>query len=84
MSSMELPEVKERFSESLKRAASAARELAMLQKYPVWGQIALSLDGMRQKGETMTRMRSISKSELDSQIDEHKAKMAVAGGEILQ
>lgn len=71
---MELAESAERFHESLKKAASCARELAISQKYDVWNQIATSLDGLRMKGKRMTVARSIGKVELDKQIDEYKAR----------
>lgn len=69
---MELQESKERFRESLKRAASAARELAKMQKFPLWDGIAKSIDGIRAKGCALAVAKSESKAEIDRQIDSYK------------
>lgn len=72
MSGMELNESAERFHEALKKASSCARELAVMQKYHVWGQIAASLDGLRMKGKRMTVAKSVTRGEVNKQIDEYK------------
>lgn len=74
--SMNLTESKERFSESLKRAASRCRELAKIQKYPTWNSIADSLDALRVKGMSMANAKGRSKMQVNSDIETHKEKLA--------
>ncbi len=75
MSEMSLSEALERYNESLKRVASRARELGKAQQKPLWAQIAKSIEGIRERGITMAKARSIDKQEVDRQIDAHKEAM---------
>ena len=69
---MELIETKERFNESMKRAASRCRELSVAQKKHLWNQIADSIDSLRVKGMTMINSKGLSKADIDSDIELHK------------
>ena len=53
----------EAFVEGAKKCASAARELASETKNPEWADIAGLLDSMRDGGEKLSRMKSMSRLE---------------------
>jgi len=76
MSNMELNESLERFEESLKRAASRARELAKIQRNHMWLQIAKSYEGFLDKGGKLARSRSRGKDQINTDIDNYKATLA--------
>lgn len=68
MSHMELNESLERYNESLKRAASRARELAVITKKPLFRNWAVSLDGLRKRGLEMANKTARSKTEIESDL----------------
>lgn len=71
MSDMSLFETRERFIESMKRAASRARELAVVQQNASWFDLAISLDGIRETGSFLSTAVSRSKNEVESDIQNH-------------
>lgn len=68
MSEMELNEIKSRFDESLKRAVSRAKELAIALKQPLYNNWATSLDRMRVQGIFLAESKSRTKLEVESDI----------------
>lgn len=71
----------ERFIQGLKKAASAARELTKIMKYPMWDQIAISMDGIRQKGELMIRGKALTRQEVLRKIEDIRVDMIKKSGE---
>ena len=69
---MELNESRNRFDESMKRAISRCKELAIALQTPMWNDIADSLNGLRLKGVTMANAKGRSKFEIESDINSHK------------
>ena len=73
MSEMNLQESRERCDESLKRASSCARELSRMQKFPLWAQIAISIDDIRKKCNILCQAKSMSKGDIENQITQYQA-----------
>jgi len=69
MSDMEKNESIERYREGLKKAADCCRQLGAAQKNRQWNQIAFNLEGILQKGMTIYRNKSISRSDALAMID---------------
>jgi hypothetical protein len=69
MSDMERVESIERYREGLKKAADCCRQLGAAQKNRQWNQIAFNLEGILQKGTTIYRNKSISRSDALAMID---------------
>ena len=76
MSDMTNNEILERYSESLKKAASRAHELAQLMHNPMWDHIASSLHQIRSNGIYICESRALTNSEVDAGIEAHKKRMA--------
>lgn len=79
---MELNEIKTRFDESLKRAVSRARELAVKLKQPLYNNWATSLDRMRVQGMHLAESKSRSKMQVESDIARIQNQMKI-GQEIV-
>lgn len=69
MSEMTPIESIERFVEGLKKAASAARELAALQKYPIWLQVATNLEMIRVQGMEIVQSKPLTETELNEEFE---------------
>lgn len=72
MSTMDKTESFERFSEGLKKAASRARELAAAQHNLDWTRIALSIDGLLDKGTRYYKNRAMSENEIRTFLEQHQ------------
>lgn len=77
MSEMELKETSERFVQGLKQAASGARELGAAQKSKNWLAIAVYLDGIREKGELVMKMKSLSRKEILDSLERYEKTIKV-------
>lgn len=76
--SMNIKESIERFDESMKRAASRAKELSVIYANPTWGAISKSLMDLGARGKELALAKSRSRSDIDRDIELHKARMAAA------
>lgn len=74
MSEMQITESAELFSDSLKRAASAARLLAKKTKSKHWYALALSFDGMRANGENLYKRPVPSRQDVLALVNNMVAK----------
>lgn len=72
MSNMERAEVIERFDVSLKRAADRARALAKSERNTNWIKIAISIEGIREKGLVLANAKSLSKVQIFADIEHQK------------
>lgn len=77
MTEMAKSETIERYNESMKRAASRAKELAIAQNFPLWNAIAESLETMRLNGMTLANAKGRSKFQVERDIEDHKARLAI-------
>lgn len=66
---MNFNESKERFTESMAKAISRAREIGIAtNNVSIWNGIAESLEGIRSKGIRMADAKGLSKSRVESDI----------------
>ena len=72
MSDLQENEAKERFMDSLKLAASRAREMGVAQNLSVWSDIAASLDGLRKKGMHFMRNKALTRDEVIHELDRQR------------
>ncbi len=71
---MQRNESLERFDESLKRAVSRCKEIA-LQSHPLWENIAKSLDEIRIKGVNFANASGRTTSQINDDIKAHTGVM---------
>lgn len=57
------------FCNGLRKSASCARELASLASDPSWVEIAKMLDAMRENGTKLSKMRAMSKIEVEHALN---------------
>lgn len=77
MSDMTLAETTERWNESLKAASSRCRELGAAQGKTEWLDIASHIDGLRNKGMTMIKAKSMSREEILKIVDERQKTLKI-------
>lgn len=77
MSDTTAAESGEWWKESLKRAASRAREIGQLTNNTDWLKISRSLDEIRAAGEIVIVTKALSKAQVDAGLDRIKEKLAV-------
>lgn len=78
MSDMKIAESTERFVEGIQRAASCARELAKLRKYPMWEQVTINLEMLRHEAIKIIKAPKLTESEMTIEIDKVRGRMAAA------
>ena len=81
MSEMTFLESKERFSDSMKKAAARSIELGIAQQNPIWNQIAASLDTMRKRGEAMASGKGKTRQEILKDFEAYNKETAIKNGE---
>jgi len=64
------------FSEGLKQAASAAKDLAVEQNHPIWGQIALACSELRLYGIQLANGKYIGRQKALQILDLREKKMS--------
>lgn len=64
----------ERFNESMKKAASRARELAAVLNSQDWTSVAANLDKLRATGLKLHAAKALSRAETLRMLDEHNEK----------
>ncbi len=69
MSEIERHEAAQRFDESMKRAVSRAKELAILLNQPMYNKWATGLDRMRVQGIHLAGAKSRTKGQVTSDLD---------------
>lgn len=60
--------------ESLKKAASCARELEKIQKNKLWGVVAIGLDRARENGQKLVTAKALSRIAILQSVGEHTDK----------
>jgi hypothetical protein len=73
---LSMPELKERFNEGLRMAASRCRELSKATKDSSWMRIAEQLNALRNNGVKMIDQRSIGRQKTLDQFDMIGRKLA--------
>ena len=57
------------FNDGLLQAASAARQLGVVQENPIWHDISIILDQMRNSGIDIANSKSLSRTQVLSMVD---------------
>lgn len=76
MSDMTEGEALERIREGLKKAASAAREIAASSGFDMWKDIANIVDEMRQNASKLAQQTALSRFDVLKMLDERQKKIS--------
>ena len=64
------------FSEGLRQAASAARQLAKAQNHPIWMDISCLLDELHNSGVELSRKKSLGRQKTLQILDRYETTMS--------
>lgn len=72
MSDLNTKDLRQIYSDNLKRANSLCKELAKMTSNPTWHQVADGLLGLRLRGVEIANAASLKKDEIETGLDRYK------------